>query len=155
MATRGLPAWPLRHLGAEDLPPAERLVLEAMRRWRQAQQQGHAVLPALAGLLTTADASTAALPLHRLLRAVEAAVPLRLGPMLAPRPTVHEAMLLHALALAQGGAGHAALAALCPLLPPAQACGALHPLLALAGSLAAVGLRLGRGCGHCPAGRSA
>jgi hypothetical protein len=36
MATRGLPAWPYTGIAPEDLPPAERLLLDAIRAWAEA-----------------------------------------------------------------------------------------------------------------------
>ena len=36
MATRGLPAWPYTGTAPEDLPAAERLLLDAARAWAAA-----------------------------------------------------------------------------------------------------------------------
>ncbi len=40
MATHGLPAWPWAETHADDLPVAEHLLLEGLRRWAAAASQG-------------------------------------------------------------------------------------------------------------------
>jgi hypothetical protein len=139
MATRGLPAWPHTVTDPEDLPSAERLLIDAARAWAAACHRGEPPLPALRRLLATESAEAAAPALDALLRALAQAGPLTLGCPLCPRLVGEEPPLLLAAALAQRGARREALACLLNRLPNT---------LGYAAMAAAIGL----GCGFRQAG---
>ncbi|HEV7266541.1 MAG TPA: hypothetical protein VGN83_16700 [Falsiroseomonas sp.] len=139
MATRGLPAWPFTDADPEDLPPAERLLIDAARAWAAACRQREPTIPALRRLLATESAEPAAPALDALLRALAQAGPLTLGCPLCPRLVGEEPPLLLAAALAQRGARREALACLLNRLPNS---------LGYAAMAAAIGL----GCGFRQAG---
>jgi hypothetical protein len=139
MATRGLPAWPYTSADPDDLPAAERLLLDAARAWAAACRRGEPPVPALNRLLATERAEAAAPALDALLRALTQAAPLTLGCPLCPRLVGEEPPILLAAALAQRGARREALACLLKRLP--------NPL-AYAAMAAAIGL----GCGFRQAG---
>lgn len=132
MSTRGLPEWPWTDAEADNLPAAERLLLDAIRAWRAAE----APLPALRLLLTAEDAIPAALPLDALLRTV----PIQACAPLCPRMNPEEAALMLACALAQRGARSEALAALLRLLPLRSAYAAMPAAIHLGAALRAAGL---------------
>jgi hypothetical protein len=139
MATRGLPAWPYTGADPEDLPAAERLLLDATRAWAAACTRGEPPLPAMQRILATERAETAAPAIDALLRALAQAAPLTLGCPLCPRLIGEEPPILLAAALAQRGARGEALACLLKRLP--------NPL-----AYAAMAAALGLGCGFARAG---
>jgi hypothetical protein len=139
MATRGLPAWPYTGTDPEELPAAERLLLDAARAWAEACRRGEPPLPRMRRLLATESAERAAPALDALLRALAQAAPLTLGCPLCPHLVGEEPPVLLAAALAQRGARREALACLLRHLP--------NPL-AYAAMAAAIGL----GCGFRQAG---
>lgn len=139
MATHGLPSRIIAHLitpwpdiGA--LPPAEALLLDAMRGWGAARTP----LPAAALILAAGGAEALAVPLDALLRTVR---PLLNCP-LCPRSAGDESAVLAAVALAQHGQRSCALALLLRVAPPLPAYNAMGAVLALAGGMRAVGLML-------------
>lgn len=117
MATRGLPAWPYTGTDPEELPPAERLLLDAARAWAAACNQGIATIPALRRPLATESAEAAAPVLDALLRALAQAGPLTLGCPLCPRLVGEEPPLLLFAALAQRGPRREAFACLLNRMP--------------------------------------
>ncbi|MCR0982108.1 hypothetical protein [Roseomonas populi] len=129
MATRGLPSWPLADAAPEDLPPAEALLLDAIRGWVEATRTGGSPLAALRLPLATESLADAAPLLDALLRAL--ACPGAMGCRLCPRLTPAEGSLLMGLGLAQRATRREALAVLLRLAPPASAYAALGPALAL------------------------
>lgn len=139
MATRGLPTWPFTEAAPEDLPPPERLLVDAARAWAAACTRGEPPVPALRRILATESAEPAATPLDALLRTLAEAAPLTLGCPLCPRLVGEEPPILLAAALAQRGARREALACLLRHLP--------NPL-AYRAMAAAIGL----GCGFRQAG---
>lgn len=134
MSTSGLPDWPWASLPIDALPPAERLVLDALRAWRAAP----APLAAMRVVLAAEDATAAAPVLDALLRAA----PVEAGCPLCPRVLHHEAALLLACALAQRGARREALAAMLRLLPLRCAYAAMPPAIHLGAVLRRAGLLL-------------
>jgi len=138
MATHGLPDWPWAGTSTDDLPLAERLVLDTIRAWHVAAHAGQAPLSAMSLILATEDATTAAPPLDALLRAAPIEAGCRLCPTVAPQ----EAALLLACALAQRGARSEALAALLRLLPLRAAYAAMPPAIRLGWALRRSGLLL-------------
>ncbi len=134
MATRGLPRWPLLNAEAAALPPAESLVLDAMRGWAASSEP----LPSAALILAAEGAEALAVPLDALLRAAGAAM----ACPLCPRVTRDEAALLAAVALAQHGERSCALAMLGQVAAPIAAYRAMGAVLGLAGGLARAGLAL-------------
>lgn len=141
MATHGLPTWPWTDAEPEDLPPAEALLLDAMRRWEQAVREGKPPVPATRWPLITADAAGAAAPLDLMLRSTGARR-FAIGELAAPRLCGQEPALLLACALAQRGPRREALAALLRLLPAAEAQGALAHAVLLGAELRRAGLLL-------------
>lgn len=137
MATRGLPEWPLCRLDADSLPEAERLVLDAIRRWGAGGPAGPLGEAAL--VLAAAGAEGAALPLDGALRAL---APWRPEAPLAPRLAPGERALLLACAALQRGRRPLALALLHPVAPPLPSHPGLASLALFARSLAAAGARL-------------
>lgn len=140
MATHGLPAWPWAGTTAEDLPAAERLLLEGARLWATAARQGHAPLPALRPPFIAEGAAAAMAPLDSLLRALDGALPI--GCPLCPCVLPAEAMLLLGCALVQRGARREAQALLLRHLPPAAAGAVLQMACPLGIALAQSGLWL-------------
>ncbi|MCK8783367.1 hypothetical protein M0638_03085 [Roseomonas sp. NAR14] len=132
MATRGLQTWPWSGTLTDDLPPAERLLLDVARLWAAARRAGSAPLPALRLPCVAEGVSEAAAPLDRLLQAAIGRVAWPC--LLHPRVTDQETMLLLSCALAQRGPAREALAVLLRWLPP-DAAMAAHPLAAEAGRL--------------------
>ncbi len=138
MAVSGLPHWPWSGAASDDLPPQERLLLDALRAWHGAACAGDPPLPAAAMILATEDAGAAARPLDGLLRAAPIAAGCPLCPYVAPQ----EAALLLACALAQRGARSEALAALLRLLPLRSAYAAMPAAILLGCTLRRTGLLL-------------
>lgn len=134
MSISGLPDWPWAGTPADDLPPAERLLLDAARAWHL----GAPAMPAACLVLAAEDATAAAIPLDALLRAVPIAAGCRLCPHVVPE----EAALLLACALAQRGARSEALAALLRLLPLRAAYQAMPAAIQLGCALRRAGLLL-------------
>lgn len=141
MATRGLPAWPYTGAEPEELPPAERLLLDAARAWAGACRHGEPPLPALRRLLATESAEAAAPALDALLRALAQAGPLTLGCPLCPRLVGEEPPLLLAAALAQRGARREALACLLNRLPGTLGYAAMAAAIGLGCAFRQAGLR--------------
>ncbi len=141
MATRGLPTWPFTEAEPEELPPAERLLIDAARAWAHACRQGEPPQPAMRRLLATEGAETAAPALDDLLRALAEAAPLTLGCPLCPRLVGEEPPLLLAAALAQRGARREALACLLKRLPNPLAYRAMAATIGLGCAFRAAGLR--------------
>lgn len=140
MATHGLPAWPWAGTPTEDLPAAERLLLEGLRLWAAAARQGHAPLPALRPPFIADGAAEAMAPLDLLARALHGALPF--GCPLCPRVLPAEALLLLGCALVQRGARLEAQAVLLRILPPATAGEVLPAACRLGIALAQSGLWL-------------
>lgn len=138
MATHGLPDWPWNGTPADDLPAAERLLLDTIRAWHAAARASVAPLPAARLTLAAGDASAAAIPLDAMLRIAPAAISCPLCPRVAPA----EAGLLLACALAQRGARSEALAALLHLLPLGAAYAAMPAAILLGCALRRAGLLL-------------
>lgn len=138
MATHGLPIWPWTEALAEDLPPAEALLLDAMRRWSEAAGTGRPALVAVRMTLVVEDLAPAAPSLDSVLRCA----PFRLANPLQPYLEGDEPALLLALALAQRGPRRECLAAFLRLLPPALAYQAMGHALCLAQALRRGGLLL-------------
>lgn len=138
MATSGLPDWPWSGVVSDDLPRPERLLLDAIRAWHGAAQDGKSPLPAAAMILATEDAGTATPALDGLLRAA----PVAIGCIFCLRVAPQEAGLLLACALAQRGARSEALAALLRLLPLQQAYAAMPPAIHLGCALRRAGILL-------------
>lgn len=140
MATRGLPTWPWSNVQADDLPAAERLLLDGMRLWAVAAEDGQPPLPALRLPFTAEDAAAAVVPLDALLRGISAAGPLALGCPLCPHVTEEEALLLLSCALTQRGARREALSLFLRWLPPGSAHMAMPPAIHLGIALRQAGL---------------
>jgi hypothetical protein len=140
VATHGLPIWPWTETAADALPPAEALLLEAMRRWSAAAALGQPALPAARLPLMTEDAGDAAVSLDALLRI--GAARFSIGSPLQLQLTGDEPALLLGFALAQRGSRREALAAFLRLLSPTAAYEALVPALGLALALRRAGLLL-------------
>ena len=141
MATRGLPAWPFTRTDPEDLPAAERLLLDAARAWAAACRRGEPTRPALARLLATESAQGAAPALDAMLRALAQPHPLTLGCPLCPRLVGEEAPLLLLAALAQRGPRRDALAVLLARLPGRAGYDAMAAAIGLGAAFQAAGLR--------------
>lgn len=141
MATRGLPAWPHTKATPEELPPAERLLVDAARAWAAACRRGEPPEPALRRLLATERAEAAATPLDAMLRALARAAPLTLGCELCPRLVGDEPPLLLATALAQRGPRREALACLLNRLPNPKAYEAMAAAIGVGCAFRAAGLR--------------
>ncbi|SHI80356.1 hypothetical protein SAMN02745194_01105 [Roseomonas rosea] len=129
MATRGLPNWPWNGAAPDELPPAEAVLLDAIRSWVEATRNGGAPLVALRLPLVTEGLGEAAGALDAVLRAL--ACPGSMGCRLCPRITPAEGTLLLGLGLAQRATRREALAAFLQLAPPAAAYAAMGPALAL------------------------
>ena len=142
MATHGLPAWPWAGTATATLPPAEFLLLEAIRRWSAAAASGAAPLAASRLPFIAEDAAAAAAPLDALLHAVATTGLPPIGCLLCPCVTPGEADLLLAAALAQRGWRAQALGMLLRHLPLAAAGPALIQALDLGSRLRAAGLLL-------------
>ena len=138
MSTSGLPDWPWAGTEAEALPPAERLLLDAVRAWHHAARAGTPPLPAAHLVLVTEEAGTAAPSLDALLRAA----PVAAGCPFCPRVAPQEAGLLLACALAQRGSRSEALAALLRLLPLGSVHAAMPAAIRLGSALRHAGLLL-------------
>ena len=139
MATHGLPSRLLNHLlmpwpdiGA--LPPAEALLLDAMRGWGAARSP----LPAAALILAAEGAEALALPLDALLRTARPG----LRCALCPCSSTDESALLAAVGLAQHDQRSCALAVLLRVAAPLPAYNAMGAVLTLAGGMRALGLTL-------------
>ncbi|PWS37652.1 hypothetical protein DFH01_12610 [Falsiroseomonas bella] len=117
MATRGLPAWPYTTTDPEDLPAAERLLLDSARAWAAARNQGIATVPAMRRILATESAEGAAPAMDALLRNLTSAGPLTLGCPLCPRLVGEEPPLLLFAALVQRGPRREAFACLLNRMP--------------------------------------
>lgn len=141
MATHGLPAWPYAGADPDSLPPAERLLLDAARRWAAACHRAEPPLPALRTLLATERAEAAAPALDALLRALTEAAPLTLGCPLCPRLVGEEPPILLAAALAQRGPRREALGCLLKRLPNPLAYAAMAAAIGLGCRFRAAGLR--------------
>lgn len=139
MATRGLPVWPWTGAPADDLPRAERLLLDATRLWRRAARRGEPALAAARLPCIAEDAEAAAAPLDQLLRI---AAPPDIGCPLCPRVTPGEAALLLDCALAQRGARSEALAGLLRRVGLREAYCAMPPAILLGVALGRSGLLL-------------
>ncbi|MBP0445623.1 hypothetical protein J8J14_12635 [Roseomonas sp. SSH11] len=140
MATRGLPNWPWKGVSPEELPPAEAVLLEAIRSWVEATRSGAPPLPALRLPLVTEDLGEAAEALEALLRAL--ACPGSMGCRLCPRVTPAEGTVLLGLGLAQRATRREALATFLQLAPPAAAYAAIGPALAIGLVMRRAGLLL-------------
>ena len=138
MAISGLPDWPWAGAAADDLPPQERLLLDALRAWHAAARTGTPPLPAAAMILATEDAGSSAPPLDALLRLA----PIAAGCPLCMNVAPQEAALLLACALAQRSARSEALAALLRLLPLHSAYGAMPAAIHLGCTFRRAGLLL-------------
>lgn len=127
MATRGLPTWPHLNDLPDNLPEAERLVLDSVRAWALRGSMADAAL-----VLASAGVEGTALLLDPLLRALPG---LRLACPLCPVVTRGEASLLLALSAAQHHARGVALGLLHRLAPPLGAYRAMPALINLAVAL--------------------
>ena len=139
MATRGLVTWPLHDTDAARLPPAEALLLDALRAWAAPGSPGPLGQARL--VLAAAGATDAAPPLDALLRAMPGLVP---ACPHCPRLLRDEATLLLAAAAAQHGRGGVALAMLNGIAPPLAAYRAMPGLLHLVAALRGAGVLLRR-----------
>jgi hypothetical protein len=142
MATHGLPAWPWADTETAELPPAEALLLEGMRRWALAVRTGAPTLAAMRLPFIAEDAMAALRPFDALMRAVAASGMPGIACPLCPRTTPSEAEMLLAMALAQRGCRSQALGLLLRYVSPAQAHAALPEALHLGIALRAAGLLL-------------
>jgi hypothetical protein len=141
MATRGIPLWPWTDQAADDLPAAERLLLDAARLWQHQAQAGLAPAPALRLLLASADAGAAEAPLDALFRLVpRGAMPF--GCRLCPGIHADEGRFLLAIALAQKGAERESLAMWLHWMPLLSACKAMSHGMRLSVALREAGLAL-------------
>lgn len=112
----------------DSLPPPEALLLEAMRRWAWAAQQGIAPAHACQPPMVAEDVGDAAWALDAVLRARQQGFDI--GAPLQPRLQGDEPALLLAFCLSQRGPRREALAAFLRLLPPPHAYAALsHSLV--------------------------
>lgn len=140
MATRGLPAWPYAAAEPEELPPAERLLLDAARAWATACHRGEPPLPALQRLLATESAEGAAPAIDAMLRALANPHPLTLGCPLCPRLVGEEPPLLLLVALAQRGPRREAFACLLARLPGRSGYDAMAAAIGLGTAFRTAGL---------------
>jgi hypothetical protein len=141
MATRGSPLWPWLDQPADDLPPAERLLLDAARLWQQEAQAGRPPTPTLRMLLASADAGSALEPLEAILRLM----PWGDQPfacLLCPAIHPVEGGFLLAAALAQRGAARESLVIWLRWMPLLGACQALTHGVRLSAALRDAGLAL-------------
>ena len=139
MATHGLPSRLLAHLitpwpDVGALPPAEALLLDAMRGWGAARTP----LPMAAMILAATGAEALAVPLDAMLRVARPALH---GP-LCSRSSADESALLAAVGLAQHGQRSCALAVLLRVAAPLPAYNAMGALLTLAAGMKAMELLL-------------
>ena len=139
MATHGLPSRLLNHLlmpwpDTGALPPAEALLLDAIRGWGHSRTP----LPVAAVILAAGGAEALALPLDALLRTAQPT----LHCPLCPRSSADESAILAAVGLAQHDQRSCALALLLRVAPPLPAYNAMGALLTLAGGMRALGLML-------------
>ncbi|MBS7790635.1 hypothetical protein KTR66_11555 [Roseococcus sp. SDR] len=130
MATRGLPTWPHLNDSADDLPEAERLLLDAARAWAGPGPAGPVGEAAL--VLAAAGVEGVALRLDPLLRALPG---LQLGCPLCLSIQPSEAALLLAIGAVQQGRRSMALGLLHRLAPPLGAYRAMPALIHLACAL--------------------
>lgn len=137
MATRtpppGSPLGPKADSGVDDLPEAERLLLDAARGWASGGPAAARVVLAAAGAQALYPALDAAL---RPLCGLRPACPL------CPRLSAEESAWLAAVAAAQRPTRGVALALLQALAPPIPAYQAMPAMVGLACGLARLGLRL-------------
>lgn len=140
MATHGLPAWPWTDTAAGALPVPEALLLESMRRWNAAAQNGLPPLPAARLPFIAEDVAAAAPALDAVLRAAQSGF--AIGRFADPYLKGDEPALLLAFALAQRGPRREALAGFLRLLAPAGAYAAMGPAIMLASSFRRAGLLL-------------
>jgi hypothetical protein len=140
MATHGLPTWPWAKAPTDDLPPAERLLLDGIRLWAAAAGAGRPALPALRLPCIAEDAAAAIAPLDALSRALAGTM----APAcpLCPRVMPAEAVVLLGCALAQRGARREALALLLRHLPPMPAYAAMAAAIQLGLAFGQSGLLL-------------
>jgi hypothetical protein len=143
MATRGLPAWPYTGTVPEDLPPPERLLVDAARAWHSARRRGEPPGPALRRLLATERAETAAAPLDAMLRALCQGAPRAVGCELCPRLVGAEPSILLAVALAQRGPRREALACLLKCMPGPPAYAAMSAAIGIGCAFSTAGLCFG------------
>lgn len=130
MAARGMADWPWRGTEVDALPRAERLLVDAFRRWHFAARTGRAPAPELRLVLATEGAEAVMPALDALLRLAPGAA---IGCGFCPHVTQDEAALLLFCALAQRGARCEALAAALRFLP-LQAAQAALPAATQAGA---------------------
>jgi len=142
MATHGLPAWPWAEAATDDLPRAERLLLEAFRLAADAARRGCPTHPALSLPFIAEDAAAALAGFEALLRALAPGGPLPVAAPLCPRVSRAEAALLLGCAMAQHGRRVAALALILPPLPALAARAALPAAIRLGALLRGAGLVL-------------
>src|SRR4051794_10979635 len=114
MATHGLPAWPWAETLTDDLPRAERLLLDGMRLWTEAARTARAPMPAIRAIFVAEDAAAAIPAFDAWMRALP---PGGIACPLCPRIGREEARLLLGCALVQRGARREALALLLRHLP--------------------------------------
>jgi hypothetical protein len=138
MAISGLPDWPWAGTAADDLPTQERLLLDGIRAWHGAAAAGRPPLPAVAMILATENAGSAAPPLDTLLRAA----PIAAGCPFCQQVATQEAALLLACALAQRGPRSEALAALLRLMPLQAAYSTMPAAIQLGRALRRAGVLL-------------
>jgi hypothetical protein len=141
MATRGLPTWPYSATDPDELPPAERLLLDAARAWAAACRCGEPPMPAIQRLLATESAEAAAPALDAMLRALAQAAPLTLGCPLCPRLVGEEPPMLLIAALAQRGPRREALACLLNRMPGTLGYAAMAAAIHLGCGFSQAGLR--------------
>ncbi|MES2711894.1 MAG: hypothetical protein V4653_09955 [Pseudomonadota bacterium] len=141
MATRGIPLWPWTDQAADDLPAAERLLLDAARLWHEQAQVGRAPAPALRMLLASADAGAAEAPLDALFRLAPWGT-MPFGCPLCPAIHADEGRFLLAIALAQKGAERESLAIWLHSMPLLSACQALTHGMRISAALREAGLAL-------------
>ncbi len=134
MATHGLPKTPWSALNTGFLPPAEALLLDAMRAWGAARMP----LPAAAIVLAAEGAEALAVPLDALMRSASPALHCALCPQTGP----DEAALLMAVGLAQHNSRSCALAMLLRVAAPLPAYQSMGAVLTLAGGMRCLGLLL-------------
>jgi hypothetical protein len=140
MATFGLPQWPWVGTDPADLPPPERVVLDAGRAWVATAACGQPPLPAAIRVLETESAAIAGKSLDGLLRAALTTGRSGWGCACCQGVTPAETAALLAVSLCQAGARHEALAALLRWLPPIAAYPAMAAAIPLASALRGTGL---------------
>lgn len=135
MATRGLPTWPFLNESPDNLPEAERLILDAVRAWALRGSLAEAAL-----ILASAGVEGTALLLDPVLRELPG---LHLACPLCPVVTRGEASLLLALSAVQHNGRGVALGLLHRLAPPLGAYRAMPALINLGLALRRGGVTLG------------